>query len=272
MRRCFTLACAMLGLATTAEAQGTKKAPIADNSFLMEEAYNQEAGVIQHISLFQKASKGGSWMYAFTEEWPVKGQKNQFSFTLPFAHFEGPGSSSGIGDIMLNWRYQWIGQESENTWVSPRFSLSLPTGDEDKGMGSGAIGYQVALPISHRWNDQVVSHTNAGFTLIPNMTGPSPSVDANSRTLSLGQSFIWQPQDRLNFMVEAVWATTSVKVGSLTSTFNSSYISPGVRWGWDMPSGLQIVPGIAFPIGFGDSKDDNQLLLYLSFEHSVKKN
>jgi hypothetical protein len=267
-RSAFALAILGLTFAAGAGAQGSKKAPIADNSFLMEEAYNQEAGVIQHISLFQKASKGGAWMYAFTEEWPVKGQRNQFSFTLPFSN---DGSTSGIGDVMVNWRYQWIGKDNEDTWVSPRFSVSLPTGSEDKGMGSGVIGYQAALPISHRWSEQLVSHTNAGFAMMPNMKGPSANVNADAHTLSLGQSFIWQPQDRLNFMVEAVYASTSVKVGSITNTFNSSYISPGVRWGYDMPSGLQIVPGIAFPIGFGDSKDDNQILLYLSFEHPVKK-
>src|SRR6266508_301550 len=44
--------------------------PIQDNSFLIEEAYNQEPGVIQHINTFARA-RGGGWGYSFTEEWPV---------------------------------------------------------------------------------------------------------------------------------------------------------------------------------------------------------
>ena len=40
------------------EASSTQ--PIADNSFLIEEAYNQEAGVVQHISTFSRPDGGGS--------------------------------------------------------------------------------------------------------------------------------------------------------------------------------------------------------------------
>ena len=45
--------------------------PIQDNSFLVEEAYNQEDGVIQHISLFQRLSTG-DWAFTQTDEWPLR--------------------------------------------------------------------------------------------------------------------------------------------------------------------------------------------------------
>ena len=38
--------------------------PIQDNSFLLEEAYNQEPGVIQHVSTFQRNS-GVGWALDF---------------------------------------------------------------------------------------------------------------------------------------------------------------------------------------------------------------
>jgi hypothetical protein len=38
-------------------AQGTP--PIQDNSFLIEEAYNQEPGVVQHISVFTRTRSSG---------------------------------------------------------------------------------------------------------------------------------------------------------------------------------------------------------------------
>lgn len=272
MRRVSSLACALIGLAFTAvggEAQGAKKPPIADNSFLMEEAYNQEPGVIQHISLFQKSREGSMWMYGFTQEWPVKGQKNQFSFTLPYTDFGGNGPS-GLGDVMLNWRYQWKGSESDATWISPRFSLSLPTGDEKKFLGTGGLGYEFAVPVSHRWNDEWVSHTNVGLSLQPSAKAFN-GADMSSTEVALGHSFIWQPKDRLNFMLETVWSTTHSKIGSSSGDVSGGYISPGLRWGYDFSSGLQIVPGIALPIGFGDFKEDKQILLYLSFEHPLKK-
>src|SRR5262245_17587450 len=50
---------------------GTPEPPIADNSFLIEEAYNQEAGVVQHISVFQRDWRSSAWAYSFTQEWPL---------------------------------------------------------------------------------------------------------------------------------------------------------------------------------------------------------
>jgi hypothetical protein len=40
-----------------------------------------------------------------------------------------------------------------------------------------------------------------------------------------------------------------------------------LRFAIDFPSGLQIVPGLSFPIGMGPSQGDYGLFLYLSFEH-----
>ena len=44
---------------------------IQDNSFLVEEAYNQEFGVVQHISGFTRFWDSKDWAYTFTQEWPV---------------------------------------------------------------------------------------------------------------------------------------------------------------------------------------------------------
>ena len=41
----------LFGLAGAAAGQDAS-APIQDNSFLIEEAYNQERGVVQHLQLF----------------------------------------------------------------------------------------------------------------------------------------------------------------------------------------------------------------------------
>src|SRR6185312_16420034 len=54
-------------------------AQIQDNSFLIEEAYNQESGVVQHISTFERAD-GGDWAYSFTQEWPLGGIRHQLSY------------------------------------------------------------------------------------------------------------------------------------------------------------------------------------------------
>lgn len=47
------------------------------------------------------------------------------------------------------------------------------------------------------------------------------------------------------------------------------FINPGARFAINFESGLQIVPGISFPIGLGPSKNEYGVLLYLSFEHPL---
>lgn len=103
------------------EIKGADK--IQDNSFLIEEAYNQEDGVIQHIQTFQYLQKSKTWGYLFTQEWPVPGQTHQFSYTIPVNHLEDSVKETGIGDIAINYRYQLIFKEP--IAMSPRLSLLL---------------------------------------------------------------------------------------------------------------------------------------------------
>src|SRR3954463_2736435 len=84
---------------------------IQDNSFLVEEAYNQEFGVVQHIQSWQRNWPDGDWVwvYTFTQEWPVDpGARNQLSYTIPVVHPDD-ASGTGIGDVLLNYRYQAYG-------------------------------------------------------------------------------------------------------------------------------------------------------------------
>lgn len=255
--------------AETPEEPAAGEPAIQDNSFLVEEAYNQEAGVVQHINTFSRLRDGGEWAYTFTQEWPAPSQKHQLSFTLPVSGGSAEGGS-GIGDLALNYRYQWIGDGDAPVAFSPRFSLLLPTGSVDDDRGAGALGFQVNLPLSTVLAPQWVAHSNAGGTFTPsaeNATGRK----ADTRTYNLGQSLIWQPSARVNWMLEAVWENReSVSASGRAESEESLFLSPGVRWAYNLPSGLQIVPGIAIPIGFGPSDGETAIFLYLSFEHPFK--
>src|ERR1044072_3548770 len=91
---CSILAFACIAASgSNAVAQQSKAAaaPIKDNSFLIEEDYNQEAGVVQHISTFARPSSGGGWAFSFTQEWPVRSMKHQFSYTLPVINAASTG-------------------------------------------------------------------------------------------------------------------------------------------------------------------------------------
>ena len=135
-RRSLLALTALVSGLRTLVAQGTP--PIMDNSFLMEEAYNQERGMVQHISLFSHQREPRTWAYSFTQEWPFRGQRHQLSYTAQLILQVGPaGPRTGFGDLMLNYRLQLVGREGKRVWVAPRLSAVLPTGRWEQGRGDG---------------------------------------------------------------------------------------------------------------------------------------
>src|SRR4029077_9357086 len=53
---------------------------ILDNSFLVEEAFNQEAHIFQNI--FGAVRQAGAWQMTFTQEWPAPSIRHQLSYTI----------------------------------------------------------------------------------------------------------------------------------------------------------------------------------------------
>ena len=134
---------------TAAEAQpaASKPGPIQDNSFLVEEAYNQEAGVVQHISTFTRLWASKDWAYTFTQEWPVPGRpRHQLSYTAAVTSAGAfPGSGPGVGDSLFHYRYQVVGSGESRVAFAPRATLIAPTGSAGAGRGYGGLGFQVNL-------------------------------------------------------------------------------------------------------------------------------
>jgi len=259
-------------LATALTAQEKKEAPIQDNSFLVEEAYNQEPGVVQHISTFARYQESKDWLYTFTQEWPVGGLAHQLSYTLPWQRLGASlDGRQAFGDVTLNYRYQLLGDGEAKVAIAPRLSVLLPTGDEKLGYGRGATGVQVMLPVSWVLSEALVSHWNLGATRTPNAKN-ALGEQATTQDLALGQSFIWLVNPRFNVMLEYVHTRSQMVAGpDQTQVQTATYLSPGIRWAYNFPSGLQIVPGIAVPIGVGASRGEKAVFLYLSFEHPFGK-
>lgn len=243
---------------------------IQDNSFLIEEAYNQEYGVVQHIQFFQRQWISHDWVYSFTQEWPVDpAPRNQLSYTIPVFHFGGNGT--GIGDVLLNYRYQVLGDGEAKYAFAPRFSVLLPTGDSSRGFGAGGTGLQINLPFSVVHNNMLTTHWNLGTTITPSQKNPLGET-AKTYVANAGQSFIFSVNNRLNLMLETVWTSPeSVVARGKTVRDHTVLLSPGVRWAYNFKSGMQIVPGVAFPTGVGPSSGDWGILLYFSIEHPYRK-
>lgn len=271
-----SVAALLLVLSTTVAAQAPVPAPaelpspIQDNSFLVEEAYNQPTGVVQHINTFSLDRRAGSWSYGFTQEWPLFSERHQLSYTVPL-HMTGPASGTGFGDIAVNYRYQ-IPMESRNAIaIAPRVSLLLPSGSASKDRGAGGAGVQVNLPVSAVLPKSFVTHFNAGATHTPSARNPLGGTVATTG-FNVAQSLIWLSRPALNFMVELAWASTPefLSAGKAIRT-ESLLLAPGIRGAINLSGGLQIVPGIAVPIGLGPSSGERSVFFYLSFEHPFAK-
>lgn len=265
-RKLLGTAALLLAVGGTAFSEAQEVRKIQDNSFLIEEAYNQEEGVIQHIQAFQYM-KGDSWAYSFTQEWPVPTQKHQLSYTIPYLRLEDPGAGTGFGDVLLNYRYQAVFQGP--VAFSPRVSLVTPTRDYREGLGSGAWGVQGNLPLSLELSDRWVTHWNLGATYIPRARGTDGS-RADVTGVNYGASVVYLVNDNFNLLTEFVGGTNeAVGQAGRVERENWFLINPGMRFAIDVDWGLQIVPGLSFPIGVGPSAGEYGVFLYLSFEHPL---
>jgi len=264
---------AALSVSAQTADEAKESSPIQDNSFLIEEAYNQEKGVVQHISTFSRMWNSKDWSYTFTQEWPAPyNWRHQLSYTLVASHSGGfAGTGAGWGDTILNYRYQLVGDGDARLAVAPRVSVMLPTGDVTRGRGAGASGLQVSVPASFAVSRRVVTHWNAGGTWTPHAQD-SDHCRASTIGYNAGQSIVYLAHPRINILLETYYGHFQSVVGPGVMEWNQNlYLSPGIRWAHNLSSGLQIVPGIAMPIGVGPSAGEKGLYLYLSFEHSFRK-
>lgn len=248
---------------------------VMDNSFLVEEAYNQEPGVVQHIftAAYSVDRVNGpddhAWDMSFTQEWPLFSQTHQISYTIPFSDIESGGRhDSGFGDVLLNYRYQAFFDEETLTAFAPRFSFILPTGDAKKGFGDDTLGYQANLPFSTALNDRWAVHANAGLTFLPD-AGIGPTEDLLN--YNLGASAIYAVTDRLHLMLEWIgnWDESINGTGGTDREF-SSIISPGARYAFNFKNDAQLVLGLAAPIGLNHAAPDIGVFFYVSFEHAFQ--
>jgi hypothetical protein len=261
------LACGAFSIAPPARAEEKDTRPAAgvqDNSFLIEEAYNQEAGVVQHINGLRRLNK--SWFYTFTQEWPVGSQLHQVSYTVPYTWLRtDAGREQGFGDVQLNYRYQLSMETATRPAIAPRASLITPSGNDDKGLGAGSYGAQFAIPVSKIVTDRITLHANAGLTHYFDVHGQAPT------SYYLGASAIYAVDRNLNLMLETLqeW-NESVNDQAAIERTRAFTLSPGARYALNFDGGTQVVVGAAVPIQFAqDGKRDYGAFVYLSIEHNL---
>ena len=234
---------------------------LQDNSFLVEEAYNQEPGVVQHILNMRK--QGRDFALVFTQEWPILSQTHQFSYSIPYGRLRsGNQRASGIGDVFLNYRYQAMTETMTRPAFAPRVSFIVPSGDETRGLGDGSTGLQFNLPFSKIVSDRVTVHANLGYTRMFDIQGFS------TNNHFAGGSMIYAASRVLNFMLEGLHSWSQEVDAGAIARERSFTLSPGVRYAFNLEAG-QLVIGVGAPVVFTSNQPTSYgATLYLSFEHS----
>jgi DtxR family transcriptional regulator, Mn-dependent transcriptional regulator len=243
--------------ATPAFAQTTPFA-ITDNSFFVEEAFNQEPGVFQNI-VGAHITGDGEWEATFTQEWPLIVHAHQLSFTASALRANG---YVGVGDAMINYRWQAADESASTPAFSPRISLMVPTGSASKGLGAGSPGWQVNLPFSKQLGDTYV-HWNAGFTHTP--AAVIDGAEYNLLTPHLAVSGIWRLRPMVNLMLESVFEWEETVDAGVARRDTLVTLSPGLRTGWNVGD-AQTVIGVAIPAAFSANTTDVGVFAYFSYE------
>ncbi len=259
---------------------------IRDNGFLVEEAFNQEPGDVQHIFTWvnswsrRAGTRSRDFVGTYTMELPLGSQKHQFSFTTQYlTAFEkttgNPANQTGdIGDTLLNYRYQLL-SDDDFLWAAPRFTLILPTGDERFGSGNGQLGYQFNLPIS-RYEEKFDFHFNAGYTFTPEVSLPivgganSPFFDLQG--YNLGASVYLKHAPNLHSFVELVafWNDEISDIGNRIRS-EQIFVNPGVRYAVCQLDQVEWVIGVSVPVGLTRDSPDIGVFFYMSIEHLFRK-
>lgn len=186
---------------------------------------------------------------------------------MPYSWEKSGGKrSDGIGDILLNYRFQAFTETESRPAFAPRLSLILPTGNEDKGFGDGTVGAQINLPVSKVLNDRWTVHGNAGMTWLPH------TQNRDLEHYNLGASVIYAVSQNFNLMLEGVanWEE-SVKDNGRGQRRLSAIISPGARYAFNFANDAQVVVGIGAPIGLTREAPDFGVIFYFSVEHAFTR-
>jgi hypothetical protein len=250
---------------------------VEDNSFLLEEAYNQEPGTVQHIfhAHYVNDSRRRGWEFDFTQEWPIFSQNHQFSYTIPSYHLvENGDRQNGLGDVLLSYRYQLLEEDETKPAFAPSFSLILPSGSRKRGTGHGVVGYEWGLPFSKKINGQFALHANFGLTYLPYARARLGTGGLSSEhsliSYNLAASAIYAVLHRVHLMLE--WLgdfEESIDDNGRSKRSFKPVVSPGLRAAIvDQPM-LQITAGAAAPIGLKRKAENFGAFLYLSIEHDL---
>ena len=277
----FAFWLAVLTLFSGVTARGAEPRPIdgfSDYSFLIEEAYNQEQGEVQHTltAVYSNDFRRRGWSFNFEQEWWLFTEDHQVAFSIPFSHIREEGENQrGVGDVLIEYRYQLTEEGPNVPAVAPKFSLILPTGDRDKGTGNGVVGYEWSIAASKKVAPRLALHANLGLTYLPKVRVPLDdglrlSPKRSLVSYDVGASVVFALTSNFHTLLEWVgeFEQEIGDKGKKERVFKA-ILSPGIRAAVINKDGLQTVLGVGIPIGVSGPAENYGVFLYFSIEHKL---
>jgi hypothetical protein len=136
---------------------------------------------------YQKSDSGTiSRQLPFTEI--VYGISDRQEITFETAYLS-ERHEHGISDSVLGTKFMFVRESEKIPGISGSFELKVPTGDKDRGLGSGELDYDLRLRVQKTWGWFTLIG-NAGYTFItaPTIGGVREPRD-NVRLLSAAQEY-----------------------------------------------------------------------------------
>ncbi len=282
------------------------EAVLEDNSFVVDEAFNQGKGSVQYMACYQHNRwKDADPVLSFCQELPLRSSRHQLGYSLAYVFHTGLQSNSlkpGPGDASVHYSY-WLKNTSSRVMVVPKLIAWLPIGKAIHSNGSGGWGGKLSLAMTTKLSGKWVVHTNVLASRIwgsrhyfqyGNATVAAGSVEfakRNLNSLGVGFSVNYLLHPRFHFVLEKMLTSeefakddsadmladndTNRPASATVARRTRMLLIPGFRWAINGKD-WQLVPAVGCPLEvlsenpWQDLKTGGAikggLVLYLSFE------
>lgn len=159
---------------------------------------------------------------------------------------------SGLGDVVLRGEYYLLTGTSTSPWVIGLLRVKLPTGDEDKGLGSGATDVETGIGLIQR-QGPINWLADVGYIFVGSAAGLDPK---NELRLGVGASVPFGQDER-----HSSYVYLENRTNRFAGSDDRRSIAVGVGTSLDAAKRLRLSGSLFF--GLTDSTEDVGIYLTL---------
>ena len=266
-------------------------------AFLTGRSYTQDAGLLQvlwttHASKDTFHSQGVShqiWVMentlrlegGLTDDLEID-LSSGWGFSTGSVDGTPVGDERGLLDSLLGVRYRILNEASAPLTLTFGPQLLIPTGDPDKGFGTGKVGTALDLTLAKDWGGLFFAYASAAYEVTPEVDDPAPNsdrsftLDAFTYAFALGtrlqkRSGIAGAVDEdlhlfLEFRGAREHRLESTAGGTRRSLSGPLEMGLGLRYGIQFPDQRLVEFGLMVTLGLNEAADDAALVLQIQWQ------